>query len=162
VSPDIAPGDVLHGFCAGVFGRDHYTCCTVETVGPDWLVARDPGGALSFAAGHDALAELRQHREPKTDINDDPCCDTPRCSHPAGQLGLDRDRFDLVCRACGATLAERVGDERVPDFSWMFDCPEPRCRASRLSPCVRWDGSPAVVAHGRRWAMYDAALKAQP
>lgn len=38
----LEPGQVIHGFAEGAFGRDHYHCVQVEAVGPDWLVARGP------------------------------------------------------------------------------------------------------------------------
>lgn len=72
----IAVGDTLHGYCGGIFGRDHYTCCTVEARGRDWLVARDDGGNVSFAAGRDSLVGLRQHRQhiPAMFADENPCC----------------------------------------------------------------------------------------
>lgn len=36
----IAIGTVLHGFCAGYFGRDNYENKRVEAFGADWVVAR--------------------------------------------------------------------------------------------------------------------------
>ncbi|MFG3051841.1 hypothetical protein ACGFZP_12950 [Kitasatospora sp. NPDC048239] len=71
----IAVGDILHGFCGGVFGRDHYTCCTVEALGPDWLVARNPRGELSWADGEDALVTLRRYRERTANYDGDFCCE---------------------------------------------------------------------------------------
>jgi hypothetical protein len=83
-APDTCPlavGDVLHGFCGGYFGRDHYDCCVIEAVGPDWIVTRaldrdDYGTGLDFAAGREDLAQLRQYRTPTTKPADGitPCC----------------------------------------------------------------------------------------
>lgn len=80
----LAVGDVLHGYCRGAFGRDHYHCCRIEAVGPDWIVSRGPDiesrrdgrivacdpdsdteGAC-FVTGRRALATLQQAR-------DEPC-----------------------------------------------------------------------------------------
>jgi hypothetical protein len=70
-TPDAVPrplarGDVLHGYASGVFVRDHYDCCRIEAVGPDWIVARDEDGALSFACGTESLRSLQRTR-------DEPC-----------------------------------------------------------------------------------------
>lgn len=68
----LAPGDVIHGYAHGVFGRDHYDCVRVEAVGPDWIVARGapeefgPEPVLSFAAGRRELLLCQQAR-------DEPC-----------------------------------------------------------------------------------------
>lgn len=39
-------GDVLDGFCGGVFGRDSYEDKRVEAIGTDWVVARHGEWAL--------------------------------------------------------------------------------------------------------------------
>lgn len=62
----LAPGDVIHGFAHGAFGRDHYNCVRIEAVGPDWIVARDddkdfPGP--SFASGRRSLELCQQARD---------------------------------------------------------------------------------------------------
>lgn len=67
-------GDTLHGYCNGIFGRDHYTCCTIEDTGPDWIVARDHRGELSFAQVDLALTPLRQHRQRTADYDGNYCC----------------------------------------------------------------------------------------
>lgn len=36
----LAPGDVIHGFTNGAFGRTHNDCVRIEAVGPDWIVTR--------------------------------------------------------------------------------------------------------------------------
>ncbi|MGK5733200.1 hypothetical protein [Streptomyces sp. URMC 124] len=61
-SRPLAVGDVLHGMCGGHFGHHRYDCCRIEVVGPDWIVARDEYGALSFAAGRSLMA-LRRYRQ---------------------------------------------------------------------------------------------------
>lgn len=77
----LAVGDVLHGFCGGYFGRDHYDCCVIEAVGSDWIVTRDldrdrGGTGLDFASGREGLVQLRQYRAPTTKPADGvtPCC----------------------------------------------------------------------------------------
>lgn len=54
---DFTPGDVIHGFCGGSFGRDSYACRRVEAVGPDWIVTRN-----SFASKPDTGVELAAGR----------------------------------------------------------------------------------------------------
>lgn len=71
----LAVGDVLHGYCGGTFGRDHYACCAVEAVGPDWVVVRDlDGGSVDSASGRETLAHLREYRKRTVNGNGDPCC----------------------------------------------------------------------------------------
>lgn len=53
----IVPGDVLHGYCGGYFGRDSYDDKRVEAVGADWIVARDSRGYVHFA--HDPAVHQR-------------------------------------------------------------------------------------------------------
>lgn len=63
-SRPLAPGDVIHGFAYGAFGRDHYHCVRIEAVGPDWIVAReDSERGPSFAAGRKALGLCQQARD---------------------------------------------------------------------------------------------------
>lgn len=69
----LAIGDVLHGFCGGYFGRDHYDCTRIEAIGPDWLVARDEDGCLSFAAGSGDLGALRAYRTQSEWCQANPC-----------------------------------------------------------------------------------------
>ncbi|MFE9850355.1 hypothetical protein ACFYPN_16295 [Streptomyces sp. NPDC005576] len=62
----LAVGDVIHGFAHGAFGRDHYHCVRVEAVGPDWIVARNPGEpdwAPSFASSTEELGLCAQARD---------------------------------------------------------------------------------------------------
>lgn len=59
----LAIGDIFHGFAQGAFGRDHYDCTKVEAAGPDWIVARDADGDLSFASGERSLKHLIMVRD---------------------------------------------------------------------------------------------------
>lgn len=71
----LAPGDIIHGFAHGAFGRDHYDCVRIEAVGPDWIVARDPREhwkGPSFASGRKAL-ELCQQARDKWDHDGERC-----------------------------------------------------------------------------------------
>lgn len=61
----VAVGDVLHGFCGGIFGRDHHDCCTVEAVGRDWVVTRNDRGGIDFASNTGVLQDLAEHRTPE-------------------------------------------------------------------------------------------------
>lgn len=69
----LAIGDVFHGFARGAFGRDHYECTKVEAVGPDWIVARDADGNLSFACGKRSLMLLMEVRD------EEPCKEEGGC-----------------------------------------------------------------------------------
>jgi hypothetical protein len=80
-------GDVFHGFARGAFGRDHYNCTKVEAAGPDWIVARDSMGNLSFAGGERDLRFLMRVRD------EEPCQEQGGCplgesvpplTHPGG------------------------------------------------------------------------------
>lgn len=72
----LSPGDVIHGFAYGAFGRDHYLCVQVEAVSLDWIVARGPACdpdeecGPSFTAGPQSLQLCQQAR-------DEPCPLTP-------------------------------------------------------------------------------------
>jgi hypothetical protein len=58
------PGQIIHGFASGAFGRDHYGCCRVESVGPDWVVGRDlESTALCFTSGRTALLLVIEARD---------------------------------------------------------------------------------------------------
>lgn len=52
-----APGNIIHGFAHGAFGRDSYDCRRVEAVGADWIVTRNTNGEVELCAGA-ALAAL--------------------------------------------------------------------------------------------------------
>lgn len=76
----LAVGQVLHGFCGGAFGRDHYDCCRVEALGPDWIVVRDDEGYMGFATGVKRLLDLREYR-----AENDYCPSHPCPVQPAGR-----------------------------------------------------------------------------
>lgn len=64
----LAPGDIIHGYAGGVFGRDHYHCVRIEAVGPDWIVARgtdaeDMGVYPSFTSGRSELKTCQTARD---------------------------------------------------------------------------------------------------
>jgi hypothetical protein len=61
----LAVGDMLHGYCGGMFGRDHLRCARVEAFGGDWAVVRNALGHLSFASGAGITNWLRDYREPE-------------------------------------------------------------------------------------------------
>jgi hypothetical protein len=60
-------GDILHGFCGGMFGRDSYEDKRVEAIGADWVVTRRADEfstpALEFCAGDPE--RLRRYRQPE-------------------------------------------------------------------------------------------------
>ncbi len=67
-------GQRIHGFAGGAFGRDSYTCRTVEAVGADWVVTRNDNGWPEFVSGI---------RIPSQEVGDDRAfCDDgdPDCS----------------------------------------------------------------------------------
>lgn len=72
----LTPGDIIHGFAYGAFGRDHYHCVRIEAVGPDWIVARDPDrdgeDDPSFASGRRSLELCQEAR-------DKPCPNNSLC-----------------------------------------------------------------------------------
>jgi hypothetical protein len=39
----LAVGDMVHGFCQGFFGRDHYDCMQIIETGPDWVLLQSAG-----------------------------------------------------------------------------------------------------------------------
>lgn len=44
-------GQIIHGFCRGLFGRDHYGTWRIEAVGFDWVVVRETtGNAVDFTS----------------------------------------------------------------------------------------------------------------
>lgn len=53
-------GQVITGYCGGVFGRDSYGPKRVEASGYDWVVVRDEDGVPAFASspGHSIYARL--------------------------------------------------------------------------------------------------------
>ncbi|MEU5360189.1 hypothetical protein ACFY9R_28965 [Streptomyces albidoflavus] len=66
-------GDALHGFCGGLFGRDHYDCCRVEAIGQDWVVTRADNGTVDFLSGRTQLANLRDYRKQSDYCPSNPC-----------------------------------------------------------------------------------------
>ena len=95
----LAVGDVLHGFCEGVFGRDHYNCTRIEAVGPDWIVTRSlersyPGGTgVELASGAESLRKLRRFRTRIRDrYADKP--DAYCCTEDSGDTPLTTYRSD--------------------------------------------------------------------
>lgn len=56
-------GDVIHGFAYGAFGRDHYDCVRIESVGPDWIVTRSTEGEPDFASGRRSLELCQRARD---------------------------------------------------------------------------------------------------
>jgi hypothetical protein len=47
----LAVGDMVHGFCQGFFGRDHYDCMQIVETGPDWVLlqaVRKDGGLHTY------------------------------------------------------------------------------------------------------------------
>jgi hypothetical protein len=55
-APKVAVGDVLHGYCGGIFG-DFYGEKTVEAIGAGWVVVREGGVALFGDVRPEALVE---------------------------------------------------------------------------------------------------------
>jgi hypothetical protein len=67
------PGQPIHGYAGGVFGRDSYECRRVEAVGHDWLVTRTPSGQVGFASGDDlqhlaSVADDRSYCDEECDL----------------------------------------------------------------------------------------------
>jgi hypothetical protein len=106
---ELVVGDVVHGFCQGVFGRDHYTCSVIEALGPDWVVVRDPNGDLDFAAGHDSLATLAQHRERTFNYDREPCCEPSPADHTRAQAAAANRKLARIGQMATAW------EEQLPD-----------------------------------------------
>lgn len=68
----LAPGDIIHGDTDGTFGRNHDTCIRIETVGPDWIVAR-PGNGWDGPM----LATGRRQLEACIRARDETCSECP-------------------------------------------------------------------------------------
>ncbi len=55
-------GQILHGYCGGMFGRDSYGDKRIEAVGVDWCVAREsdrnPVFATSVGTSWDNITEM--------------------------------------------------------------------------------------------------------
>ena len=75
----LTPGDVIHGFANGAFGRDHYNCVRIEAVGPDWIVARPtredftPEPGPSFTSGRRSLELCQQARDRRCEDESGQC-----------------------------------------------------------------------------------------
>ena len=52
-------GQMLYGYCRGVFGRDSYGDKRIEAVGIDWIVVREDDGISNFACGLSNLEILQ-------------------------------------------------------------------------------------------------------
>jgi|APSaa5957512622_1039677.scaffolds.fasta_scaffold27300_5 hypothetical protein len=50
-------GDVLYGYCGGIFGRDSYGAKRVEAIGADWVVVREDNEPLMFEGDPESLLE---------------------------------------------------------------------------------------------------------
>lgn len=70
----IKPGDRVHGFAGGYFGRDSYTCRTVEYIGPDYVVLRSDNEAPMLASTRNAELALSKYGERKADYDGQWCC----------------------------------------------------------------------------------------
>ena len=62
-------GDMLYGYCGGLFGRDSYEDKRIEARGADWIVCRttDRRGNPVFVSGSNLDAELAEFRTPEAD-----------------------------------------------------------------------------------------------
>lgn len=60
-------GQMLYGYCGGIFGRDSYDNKRVEAIGIDWVVVREDDGTPNFASGFKDLEYLQidEHTKPK-------------------------------------------------------------------------------------------------
>lgn len=77
------PGDILHGFCGGSFGRDSYACRRVEAVGLDWIVTRSGLGDGAASDVELAAGDRIPTRVEATDTSwCDVDCDGPELSEP--------------------------------------------------------------------------------
>lgn len=70
-------GSIIHGYCFGYFGRDHYSCARVEAFGADWVVARNIGfsadeGVAIAGTGSGILGECERATTP--DVTDYHTC----------------------------------------------------------------------------------------
>lgn len=65
-------GQMLYGYCGGIFGRDSYEDKRVEAVGIDWVVVREDDGIPNFASGFTDLEYLQRDeciKEPKDETS---------------------------------------------------------------------------------------------
>jgi hypothetical protein len=63
-------GDVIYGFCGGIFGRDSYSNKRVEFIGADWVVCRETafGDVGVPVLYHGCPDDLKQYRTPEPDL----------------------------------------------------------------------------------------------
>ncbi|WP_433731064.1 hypothetical protein ACQP2Y_21725 [Actinoplanes sp. CA-051413] len=69
---DFKPGDIIHGFCGGSFGRDSYACRKVEAVGWDWIVTRN---GLRDGSDNDVELAVGRHIPTREQAADKSYCD---------------------------------------------------------------------------------------
>ena len=53
-------GDVLVGYCEGIFGRNSFSSKRIEAIGSDWVVVREESGNPNFYSG--SPEDLTQYR----------------------------------------------------------------------------------------------------
>ena len=58
-------GQLLYGYCGGIFGRDSYSTKRVEDIGVDWVVVRNEDGSPDFACGPNIHNDLQEYTDPK-------------------------------------------------------------------------------------------------
>lgn len=52
-------GQMLYGYCGGVFGRDSCDNKRIEAIGVDWIVVREEDGNPNFACRAKAIKYLQ-------------------------------------------------------------------------------------------------------
>jgi len=52
-------GDILYGYCGGMFGRDSYDDKRVEAIGSDWVVLREDGKPLMYEGSPEDMLQYR-------------------------------------------------------------------------------------------------------
>lgn len=127
--PDDAPlkvGDVLHGFCGGAFGRDHYDCSHIEALGPDWVVVRSSSEypLIGFAVGPpDRLTQYRQENDycPSHPCPTQPVA-TPAAPGSCGHHSDDGHTCDVASGHLGYHRNIRNGGEEWT--TWVGDYPD--------------------------------------
>lgn len=64
IHPRLQPGQLLYGFCNGYLGRNPFHSKRIESVGDDWVVARDKHGKPHFASGENIHVILMKFTDP--------------------------------------------------------------------------------------------------
>ena len=64
-------GQMLYGYCGGIFGRDSYDDKRIEALGFDWIVVREEDGTPNFACGLDDLKFLQTEKCTKPSKEED-------------------------------------------------------------------------------------------